>query len=668
MFLFIAPTVFSQSPKPSFDTIKDRIRSTTQTVALARIDSMTVTNQTLRSWLSVAKPTKFDQLAVDQIMALPGPDLAFVIRSLGFYDMSRIESLRDKDFITTGLAPALAKERDGALQSRLLEREINDKNPPMTEEQARRWYQENISQYTQPFAFSAHAIFLSTYRPYAIKKGDTLDKIARDEIGKPKAINRILDSGTSVPIFPSSDPRAIDFLFGEPVSPPPSLEMLRFMPPPKPQEGRIVWIPMADKERAAVRLRMEKIVEQLQSGADFVALARANSEETSGMRGFLIGPLPSPGRPLLDSVLDAAVKTSATQVTPIIETPNGFLLLQIVDKTQQTVRPYEEVGAQLIADELQKRRAKAATDLARSLFSDPVLQINREAIMTDRAPDSLVIARVDDFAYTWGDYRRDTGRRYSAPQTYDARVELLQKSVRLRDKIASAKAVAMGFDRDPDVVAHLGALEMIYRGRAYVEWYAQHRVPIDEGKLRQLYTDERLQFREPGQYQLRELIMKLDSDESSDPTKVASMTSFLSDVVAKRIKSERNFAQEAGSNANWPVRERQRGELKTVEEGYRGAQFADVLAGLEPGRLAGPFQVGDEVFLLWLRDRSKRRYHDFAEVKGQVKQLYHQLHWDELLGTAEKEIRARHQLGFLFTYPEGSETDSATKTAPARSP
>jgi len=665
LLLALVSSAFSQTPKPAFDNIKDRIPSTATTVLLARVDSTTVTNQMLRAWLQVAKPSKFDRLTVNQIMALSGADLAYMIRNLCFYEMARDEALRDKDFVTTGLAEAVIKERDAILQSRLLVREINDKNPPMTDEQARRWYEENKAQYTQPFSFIARAIFLSTYRRYLIRRNDTLPKIARDIIGDPRAINRILDARTSSPIFSPMDPRAADYLLGAPISPPASMEIMRFMPPPKPQAGQLVWVPMPPDEREAVKKQMEKIEAKRKAGADFVALARANSQETSEARGRLIGPLPSPGRPILASVLNAATSTLAGQVTPIIETPHGFLLLQIVEKTTQTVVPYDAVSAQIIADEMQKRQAKAAADLSRALFSDPVFKIDRKAMMTDRAADSLVIARVGDSAYTWGDYRRDTGRRYSAPPTYEARVELFQKSEWLRDKITAAKAVALGFDRDPDVAAQLAAVEMIYRGRSYVEWYTAHRVPLDDAKLRGLYMDERRQFREPGKYEVLEMIMKLDPEESSDVKKIETMMAFLKDTVAPRIKSERTFAQEARAQANWPVRERERGALRTVEENYRGPEFAEILAGLEPGRLHGPFYAGGEVFLLWLHDRSKIRYRDYDEVKKQVEQLYRAKHWSELLGAAEKEIRARHQLELLFTDPEGGEATSGTLATPA---
>ena len=59
----------------------------------------------------------------------------------------------------------------------------------------------------------------------------------------------------------------------------------------------------------AVRQRLEKIEAELKAGGNFEALAKAQSEDAPADRGRLMGPLPLPGRPILQSVIDAAVKT-----------------------------------------------------------------------------------------------------------------------------------------------------------------------------------------------------------------------------------------------------------------------------------------------------------------------------------------------------------------------
>ncbi|KPL11287.1 hypothetical protein AMJ85_03960 [candidate division BRC1 bacterium SM23_51] len=643
--MLLAPVAFSQSAKLPFRDIQERIPSTTETVLLARIDATTVTNQVLRSWLMVAKPTKFEQTPVEDILRFPARDLVDVISSLGFYEMARRESLRVDDFPSTELVAALARRRDGVLGNRLLEKEIDEKNPPLTDEQARRLYQENISYYTQPFTFSARAIFLSAYKPYSLRQGDEFQEIAREITGDPEAANRILDSRTSRPILTS-------------------LDYLRYFP--QPGQGHVVMVPMSEEDRQAVRRRMEQIEAQLRAGADFVVLATAHSDEPPAMRGQPIGPLPAPGQPLLEGVLEAAVKTPVGQVTPIIETPHGFVLLQIAGKSDQSTRSYEEVRSELIAEEVNQRRKNARNELLLSLYSDPVLEIDRGALMADDAPDDQVIARAGDFKYTWGDYRRDTGRRYSVPETYEARVQLLEKSVLLREAILLAKALAMGLDRDPVVIARLKAGETIFRGRTYYEWYARARVPVGGDQLRQLYLDERQHFREPGKYRLRELVIQLEPENAGDRKMVEARMSYLREL-AENIRSERDFAKRARSLSNWPPQPRQRGDLQWVEEDYRGPAFAEHLAGLEPGKCAGPFRVGNDLLLVWLRERSPRNYLPFEEVRTQVEQLYRFRHWAELLDIAEREIRARHSMEYLFTFDEGSAADSAQRADAAQS-
>jgi len=630
VFLLIGRVGVSQQSKPAFRDIRDKISSTTETVALAKVDDLTVTNHLLRSWLEVAKPTEMLRQPIGDILGLPPAKLADVISRLALYEMARRESLRDSDFASTKLVAALRAQRHRILRRRFFEKEIYEKNPPMTDKEARRWYREHIYLYTQPFTFSARAIFLSTYKPYSLHRGDTLQRIARDVIGDPKAIGRILDKATSAPIFTSR-------------------EEIRFLPPPPPSEGKIVMVPMNADERRSVRERMAKIEKRLRAGEDFVALAKTYSDEPEAKRGSLIGPLPTPGRPLLKSVLEAAKKTPVGQVTPVLETPHGFLILKIVGKTDKPVLPFEKVKARLVADELKQRREAAAKRLIESLFSDPLLEIDRRAFMQDSAPDDLVIARVGDFRYTWGDYRRDTGRLYSAPPTFEARVELLKKSASLREALIEAKARALGLDREPQVAARIRAVEMVLRGRAYLEWYARRKVSVAETRLRQLYLDERERFREPGRYRIRELVIRLDPEDAKDPKKVQATMDYLAELLG-RARSEHSFARLARREGNWPPQASKRDDLKWVDEDYRGKDFASKLASLEPGKPAGPFHVGDDVFLVWLHERTPRRYKPFEDVRSEVDRLYRMRHWAELIRAAEKAIRARHKFEILFAY------------------
>jgi len=203
------------------------------------------------------------------------------------------------------------------------------------------------------------------------------------------------------------------------------------------------------------------------------------------------------------------------------------------------------------------------------------------------------------------------------------------------------------------VAVYFAALETIFRGRAYLEWYAQHKIPITDDQLRQLHHDELEHFREPTVYLLRELVLKIPSLQTSDTKEIESRMTYLKEKVAPLIKNERIFERMALSTADWPPNRDQRGEARQVVENYRGEQFAQTLAGLEIGRCVGPFHVGDEVFLLWIRDRSPTSYRPFEDVREQVRSLYILRHWDELLSMSEKDISARHSFEYLFAFGKG---------------
>jgi peptidyl-prolyl cis-trans isomerase D len=117
------------------------------------------------------------------------------------------------------------------------------------------------------------------------------------------------------------------------------------------------------KDEAAVRARAEDLLKQARGGADFAALAKANSEdEGSASKG---GDLDFFGRGRMVPEFDEAAFTlDAGQISDLVKTQYGFHIIKVVEKRPGTMRPIEEVRPQL-TEQLSFERAQAqAADLA----------------------------------------------------------------------------------------------------------------------------------------------------------------------------------------------------------------------------------------------------------------------------------------------------------------
>lgn len=106
----------------------------------------------------------------------------------------------------------------------------------------------------------------------------------------------------------------------------------------------------------------------------------------------------------------------------------------------------------------------------------------------------------------------------------------------------------------------------------------------------------------PRKYRIRELVLQV---EAGDPGRAEAVVQYLRDAE-KAARSEDAFNEYCANADSAPrgAKITERGELRWVDEDYRGGSFASLLARLPAGRIAGPYRDGDEYFLLWLVERS----------------------------------------------------------------
>jgi peptidyl-prolyl cis-trans isomerase D len=108
------------------------------------------------------------------------------------------------------------------------------------------------------------------------------------------------------------------------------------------------------EELPKIKARAEDVLKQLRAGADFAELARKHSEDPGSasnggnldwiVRGQTVKPFE-----------DAAFSAQPNTLSNVIETQYGYHIIQVLERQQAKVTPFEEVRAQL-ADETKKQR------------------------------------------------------------------------------------------------------------------------------------------------------------------------------------------------------------------------------------------------------------------------------------------------------------------------
>ena len=128
------------------------------------------------------------------------------------------------------------------------------------------------------------------------------------------------------------------------------------------------------EEIAKIKIRAEDLLKQIQKGADFAELAKKNSEDPgSAVKG---GDLDFIVRgQTVKAFEDVAFSLKPKETSNVITTEYGFHIVQVLEKQEARVRPFEEVKTQL-AEERKKQQVfdtmQNLSDQARAaLVKDP---------------------------------------------------------------------------------------------------------------------------------------------------------------------------------------------------------------------------------------------------------------------------------------------------------
>jgi peptidyl-prolyl cis-trans isomerase D len=147
---------------------------------------------------------------------------------------------------------------------------------------------------------------------------------------------------------------------------------------------------VADEEIPKIKVKAEDLLKQLQQGADFAELARKNSDDTvSGGRG---GDLDWVARgQTVKAFEETAFSLEPKQLSNVITTQYGFHILQVLDKQEAHLRPFEEVR-----NELEGRSKKQLVfDRVQNLADQARAALNKDPLRAGQVANELGVPLVN---------------------------------------------------------------------------------------------------------------------------------------------------------------------------------------------------------------------------------------------------------------------------------
>jgi len=547
----------------------------------------------------------------DRLRSLNPDQLEEFVKEYLFKEKLAAEA-KEKNFDDdTKIQDQLKYNRSQIIANLLYKQEILDKVPEVAEEELKQYYEDNKEEkYKQHFTFKMRHIYISTYKPYTVKEGDTLEKIAGKISGNKKMMEYIL-----------TDDEDKELRYVKPEE--------REEKPFKPVEpGEKLLVPMSEKERKAAEENIRNVHKKLKDGQDFVKLAEEVSQSGPNS-GKLIGPIAPDvdSKPMLPEIVEAVKKTPVGEITDVIKTKHGFNIIKVEEKNEAGFIPFEKVERSINARLNGERRMERSKEFLLSIAKNsPGVTFNPEIFTDDkRTSESLVISIGDDVRFTLEDFGKMM-EEYprEKPTTNEERALVVIQSRTVLLPLLAAFGEYKKFPEREEFKKEYAHREIMVLADGYLrQLQSEVSTPLKE-EIEKYYNENKDRYTDPRQFDISLIGLKIGErgdqiEEEKKKEIVAGLTDKLTEL-RKTIKTREDFEKKAEEISEDPTGKR-KGSVGMVPLNYRKG-FNGQLDNIKAGEISEPFEYGNFVYLLRVNKIVPERLRPLDECERAVRRDY----------------------------------------------
>ncbi|MCC5876260.1 MAG: peptidyl-prolyl cis-trans isomerase [Candidatus Sumerlaeia bacterium] len=537
-----------------------------------------------------------------QIGTLRGDDLAHVGRLLGAHEYM---AHRAKE---AGLS--LNEEQEERLrgiirqyaETILYKEEVLDKAPEPTEAEIQAVYDgDRETRYKVREEMRLMHIYTSTYLPYKVAEGDTLESIALEIGGNEALADRILSNETK---RPRSETLVNDE--GEELVPRALVV------------GEELLVPTEGEKADAARNRIKEAAQAIADGADFREIAEKYSEAERPGRPWVIRPTEQ-DRPIREEIHEAFFSLEDGEVSEPIRTPHGFQIIKRVSYTPSGYRELDEELSSTIATNLQNEKLTTVSqEFIQGLFKrDGYVEIHEAALEADEFTDADVLVTIGSTDITRGELNQAAQGRLPSPLTAEGLKEMLPT---LRPSLIAAINHFMDaegyFERDRIKMLE-AAIRESFLAETHLERNSEEMTRVSDEAISQFYEENPLDYERPERFELYSARLALIGEgDDAEARTISALASRLSNV--RSLEDFKELSDELAATAN--RNQRAGGFLGNVER--RNLQSAQLDAASEitvPGVTEVYFFRGNAE-ALWVESHTPAGMTPLEEVAEDIRE------------------------------------------------
>ena len=575
--------------------------------AVAKFEGKTLNMNELIEGATIRGGVRLSGRGAERLRNMKGEELEEVVKDY-FYNEKLAEEAMEKSYADDPkIKDQLEKTEQKILAGVIYEKEILDKVPEAAEEEVRQFYEDNKKdKFHQPFSFKMRHIYLSTYKTYVAKEGDSLPEIAEKVSGDKKLVEFILTND--------------------------EVKKARWVKPSERDEkpfrpvkaGEKLLVPISKKEKQTVLEKIKNIHQKLKEGVDFEALAKKDSQSGPNS-GEVIGPIvpDKDKKSMLPKIIDAVKKTKVGEFSGVIETKHGYNIIKVEEKNEEKFVPFERVKRGLTARLTNERRDEHARTFLRQIAqSTKGVTINKNVFdAEDRTSDSVIVSLDDQIKFTLGDYDESIPQsRREETKDIDEKIELVLGSRKIVFPLLAKYGKSKGFHETPEFKKQFKHHKIKLLSNNYIREIIGDLEKPNEKELKEYYEQNKDRYTDPRKYDLSLLGLKIkdygevQKDEQREK-RIEELKKQLKEVREK-IKTKEDFEQKAEQISEDPTATR-KGHVGMVPQRYRNG-FDGRLEKMKTGEVSEPFVYGNFVYIMRVGEIEHEKLRPFEETERAV--------------------------------------------------
>ncbi len=580
--------------------------------AVAKFDGKILYMDELVEGARIRGGFRFRGAGAERLRTMKSEELENFVKDYVFNQKLTEEAIKsgfDKD---PDIKKQIERVHQQTFASILYQNEVIKKIITPSPEEVKQYYEDHkTDEFRQPFSFKMRHIFLSTYKHYTAKKGDTLEGIAGKISGDKKMVKHILtDDENKKPRYVKPEER--------------KTKLFRPLQP-----GEKLLVPMNKEEEETVYKHIKAIYNDLKNGADFVRIAKEKSESGPDS-GQLLGPItPSKDKKqMLPEIIEAVKKTPVGKFSDIIETKHGYNIIKVEEKTEEGYYPFERVKRTIENRLSGKRRNERAKEfLGYVSLHTPGVSVNKDVFTAaDRTSDSVIIAIGDEIKFTLADFHTQIPEfMRKQAKTSDEKLDRVIESRPILLPLLAKYAESKNLADAPEFKSQLENHKIQVLSEKYIRKLMDDLPKPTEDDLRDYYENNKEQFTDPQNYDLSMMGLKIKErgekpGEEEQQTRIARLKKKL-EGIRKTLKTKEDFEKAAEKYSQDPATNKSKGSVGFVPASYRGG-FDGRMNKMKPGEVSEPFVYGNFVYIIRVNEIKPERLRPFSECRGAVKRNF----------------------------------------------